>query len=420
MKNKKGFSLFKLAARVVVIFLILLILFLLFPFYFSDLLFPVKTVSSEQPPEMGERVNLVLLGFDRDSARSKKGDDLFRPDVILTVSIDTRQGKVAMASIPRDCYVKVHGQDVYDKINHSYMYGYYGASENGDRVLAGLKTTVRTVQDFLGGVPLHGYFVVDMEGAADIIDAVGGVYIDVKEDMRSRYGQGSVQIAKGYQLLDGKKVLQYTRNRADYLGGERGRTFRQQEVLTALFKKMVSPAGLAKMPLLISAVKTNIQTDLSFAQLSALSALGLKIDRQNIISRVFGGEGRLSARRGQNIYFLVADQQNRIEIIQEVFGVSVGGLPVPELSGPLAEEPVYVPEEVIEPDFTDDLPWEEDDDLPEPENQVAESPSEEDEEFKQEEAAEPPAEPGPEPEPQEEPDETNDDYSVRIARYKKV
>lgn len=374
MKNKK-FSLLKSLIKIGIVALLLLVLFFITSVYYSHLFFPAATGLSDDFHAGGDRVNLVLLGFDRNEARAKK-DTLFRPDVILVASIDMRRATVAMVSVPRDSYVKIHGQDIYDKINHSYMYGYYRAGANEDPDEAGIRTTVKTVEDFLGGLPLSGYLVVDMDGAAQIIDAVGGVYIDVKEDMRGGYGQGPLQIAQGYQLLDGKKVLQYTRNRADYLGGERGRTFRQQEVLMALFKKMVSPAGLTKMPLLTKAIKDNIKTDLNLSQLSALGVFGLRVDRQNIISRVFSGQGRLSLRQGQNIYFLVIDQEKRMEIIKEVFGAVVGALSLPELSGPAVAEPEFVPEEVAPPELVEGEAPEEESAEEVPETDFTEEPEE--------------------------------------------
>ncbi len=398
-RNKKS-SFIGFLVKIVIVVLLVFILFIISSVYLSNYIFPVVTGSTTAAVDDMDRVNLVLLGFDRNEARDK-GNALFRPDVILVASIDMRQAQVSMVSIPRDSYVKIHGKDLYDKINHSYMYGYYSAAENEDPDQAGIKTTLLTVQDFLGGVPLHGYLAVDMDGAAEIIDAVGGVNIDVQEELRSDYGRGSVQIEKGYQLLNGKQVLQYTRNRADYLGGERGRTFRQQEVLIALFKKMVSLEGLPKMPLLINAVKTNIKTDLSMPRLSALGVLGLRIDQQQIISRVFGGEGRLSSRNGQNIYYLVIDQEYRIKIIEEVFGSVVDRLSIPELPGPVVDEPELVPELEIEPEPE-----------PQPDPDPVEEPlPEDDDEIEPENGVEP--EPVPDPEtdpaedivPEDEPDE---------------
>ena len=386
-RNKKS-SVFKFLVKIIVIVLLVFILFMFSSVYFSNLIFPVVTGYSTEALGDMDRVNLVLLGFDRNEARDK-GNTLFRPAVILVASIDMRRAQVSMVSIPRDSYVKIHGRDTYDKINHSYMYGYYGAAENEDPDLSGIKTTLLTVQDFLGGVPLHGYLAVDMDGAAEIIDAVGGVYLDVPEDIRSNYGRGSVQITKGYQLLNGKQILQYSRNRADYLGGERGRTFRQQEVLIALFKKMASIEGLPKMPHLINAVKANIKTDLTMPRLSALGILGLRIDRQEIISRVFGGEGKLSSTSGQNIYYLVVDQENRIKIIEEVFGITVGRQSIPELPGPIVEEPEFVPEIEVEP---------EPETLPEP-DPVEEPIHEPEGEIEPENGLEPEPLPDPDPEP---------------------
>ena len=166
-----------------------------------------------------------MLGFDRNKARDKIYT-IYRPDSIMIVSINFKTKEISMASIPRDTYVKVHGRNIYDKINHSYMYGYQKPGK-GDPHLSGIKSTVRTIQDFLGGVPIHYYIALDMDAVEEVIDAIGGVYYDVDVPVRDRAGKGKLVVDKGYQLLDGKKFLEMIRFRA--IGGDTGRANRQQE-----------------------------------------------------------------------------------------------------------------------------------------------------------------------------------------------
>lgn len=385
-KKKRTFSGF-IVKTVLLAVLVLLVFFLAAAFY-PDMIFPASAESEGTYHPGGKTVNLVLLGLDRSAARDS-GTNLFRPDTIIIAAIDTRSANVSMVSIPRDSYVKIYGRDTYDKINHSYMYGYYSVSEEEDRHRAGIKTTLFTVQDFLGGLPLHGYLVLDMNGAAEIIDSVGGIYYDVEDDIRSDYGRGSVQIEKGYQLLDGTKALQYTRNRADYLGGERGRTIRQQKILRALFKKMISFEGILKMPALFSAIQANIETDLSLPRLAALGLLGFRVDRDHMATASFSGEGRLSNRDGQNIYYLLVNEAERVEMIKRIFGVEVQLRSSLELPGPIVTEPT--PEHT--PDIEIELP-----DEPESEPEQAPEPEPETEPDAEEEPG-----PDPEPEPEEGP-----------------
>jgi anionic cell wall polymer biosynthesis LytR-Cps2A-Psr (LCP) family protein len=236
-----------------------------------------------------------------------------------------------------------------------------------------------------------------MDGAAEIIDSVGGLYYDVEDDMRSDYGRGSVQIEKGYQLLDGNQVLQYTRNRADYLGGERGRTIRQQRILMALFKKMISFEGIFKMPALVFSIQSNIETDLSAPRLIALGLLGFRIDREDIATGSFSGEGRLSYRDGQNIYYLLINEAERVEMIRNIFGVEVQLRSSPDLPGPVVTEPPpdQIPEIEIEPP-------DEPEPKPEPEPELEPEPQPD---------PEPELEPEPQPDPEPEDEEESDSES---------
>ncbi len=406
-KKKRSFSGF--ITKTVLLAVLLLFLFFMATAFYPAIVFPATADYQGTPLPGAETVNLVLLGFDRSAARDS-GTNLFRPDTIIIAAIDTRSARVSMVSIPRDSYVKIYGRDIYDKINHSYMYGYYSVSAEEDRHAAGIRTTLLTIQDFLGCLPLHGYLVVDMDGAAEIIDSVGGIYYEVEDDIRSDYGRGSVQIEKGYQLLDGIKALQYTRNRADYLGGERGRTIRQQKILSALFRKMISFEGILKMPALFSSVQANIETDLSFPRLAALGLLGFRIDREQITTGSFSGEGRLSYRDGQNIYYLLINEAERVEMIRNIFGVEVALRSAPDLPGPVVTEPTpeHTPEIEIEPPVEPEPVGPEPEPEPapvEPEPEPEPAPEPEPEPLpgdEEEDESEPDPESDPEPEPEEE------------------
>lgn len=331
--------------------LVLLFVFALLLSFFPDLLFP-RDRQVAYPGRVdiasGETINIVLLGFDRTAAR-KERSSIFRPDTILIAAIDYKNNRVSMVSILRDSYVEIHNTGIFDKINHSYMYGYISAGEGEDSHRAGLDATLLTVQDFLGGLPLHGYMVIDIEGAEAVVDAIGGVYLDVEEDVRTEYGRGRLLVDKGYQLLDGRKFMHYVRSRADNLGGERGRTLRQQKGLIALFRKVLSPAGLLNSPAFLEAIYAAVESDLTLPRMLNLALFGLRINPDQISTAAFAGEGRLSDRGGQNIYYLVIDENYRLALIKEVFNVVVDERAVPYLPGPLADE--LEPVDEIEPEM---------------------------------------------------------------------
>ena len=367
-KKRKGSFLKKLLLFICAISIIVLLLIGFFP----ESIFTGRLAI---PPDegvdylKGNTLNIVLLGFDRSADREEQMS-LFRPDTIMVAAVDLSSHQVSLVSIPRDSYVRISGSDTDDKINHSYMYGYYRKAEGENRHQSGVDTVIRTVEDFLGSIPIHAYLVVDMDGAKEIVDAVGGVVIDVENDVRSNYGRGDIQVAAGRQRLDGSAFMQYVRSRADNLGGERGRTQRQQKALIALFSQLLSPRGIFSLPTFYRAVDSNIETSFHILELLALGLFGFRVDYDRIEGYVFTGEGKLSNRDGNNIYYLVIDDDYRLEIIKQVFGLLVERLDPPYLPGPVAPEPSPEEETEIIPELIPEglpLTEEQPEPLPDPE-----------------------------------------------------
>jgi polyisoprenyl-teichoic acid--peptidoglycan teichoic acid transferase len=292
-KENKGSLLKKLLLFIFAISFITLLVVGFFPQSFINGQ-PVVTQIDEVNYLKGRTFNVLLLGFDRSADREEQMS-LFRPDTMMIVAVDFSSSKVSLVSIPRDSYVNINGSDIYDKINHSYMYGYQRKTEGEDRHQGGIDTVIRTIEDFIGGIPIHAYFIVDMDGAKEIVDAAGGVVIEVENDVRSNYGRGDILIAAGRQRLDGAAFMQYVRSRADNLGGERGRTQRQQKALIALFSQLFSARGFVSLPAFYRAVDTNIETSLKALQLLTLGLFGLRLDYDLIDGYVFAGTENFQA-----------------------------------------------------------------------------------------------------------------------------
>lgn len=289
----------------------------------------------------GDKINIVLLGLDGDKRRQERGD-LCRPDTIMVASFQFHPPEVSLVNIPRDSYVKIYdpeGRARYDKINHSYMYGYRRAESNHDPHQSGLEYTLKTIIDFLGGVSIHGFVVLDMENAATIVDTMGGLYYDVEVEVRSHLGHGRLLVEKGKQHLDGQKLMDYVRNRAQYQGGESERIARQQDIMIALFKQFKQDGRLLDLPGFYRTVSQNIETNLSISQIGAMGILGMRVDPDEIKTYLFTGRGQLSYQNGQNIWYLVIDEEERVHIISEVFGVDVEKRPQLTLPGPSYPEP---------------------------------------------------------------------------------
>lgn len=212
----------------------------------------------------GHKINILVLGID------ERGNDVGRSDTMFVVSVDTNTKEVAMLSVPRDTRVKIPGYG-WDKINHAYADG-------------GHKLSQQAAEGLLG-IPLDYYILINFAGFNKIIDAVGGVTLDVDKRMHYEdpYDNLVIDLYPGRQRLDGRTAIQYVRYRDEE--GDIGRVQRQQKFIKAMLAEVVSPAVLTKLPEIIKEVSTVIKTDMSTGEMLNLARLlndaaeqGLKTD----------------------------------------------------------------------------------------------------------------------------------------------
>ena len=208
----------------------------------------------DEPVEEGlltahDKATIMIMGVD------ERDDDVGRSDTLMVATIDPKKNQVALLSIPRDTRVKIKGNG-WDKINAAYAYG-------------GEKLTQRTVEDFLG-VNMDHYIIINPKSFQKIIDAIGGVDIDVEkrmyyEDPWDDDGGLLIDLKPGRQHMDGKTAVTYVRYRDEE--GDLGRVRRQQKFMKACMDKIVSPSIILKLPTVISEVMDSVKTDLSVRQL---------------------------------------------------------------------------------------------------------------------------------------------------------
>ncbi|MEO3946144.1 LCP family protein [Gorillibacterium sp. CAU 1737] len=231
-----------------------------------------EPASTYVPPEWTgkDRVNILLLGGD---SRGKTNGEIPRSDSIMIASIDPVTKKAALFSILRDTYVKIpdHGMD---RINAALAYG-------------GPNLAVETVSDFTG-LQIQYYVYTDFQGFMSLVDAIGGIDIDVEKDMDYVDAwdghEFDIHLKKGFQHLDGKTALQYVRFRHDATS-DFTRTERQRKFMTAVAQKMQSTTNLLKLPKIVSAMDPYIETNLSVNDMLRLGTLGYKIMAGTIASQ---------------------------------------------------------------------------------------------------------------------------------------
>lgn len=255
------------------------------------------------------RVNILLLGMGGDK---HQGGDL--ADTIMVASINTKTNEMAMISIPRDLYVKI-GDYGYNKINAAYAYGEqykYQGEKGGGAAL--MKDLIEENFD----LPIHYYARIDFPGFSKAINTIGGVDINVEEDLYDPFYPGGLfQISKGEKHMDGTVALRYARSRETTSDFDRAR--RQQEVIMSAKDKTMSAETLLnpkKMNELLDILGDHIKTDFQVWEIERLARLGKDIDKSKVINKVLdnGPGGALVSGNINGMYVLQPKTGNFDEI----------------------------------------------------------------------------------------------------------
>ncbi len=237
------------------------------------------TVSEEDGLEInealpGDVVNILLLGIDNRSRELVSG----RSDAIIICSINMRDGTVTLTSIARDTAVSVPGYQNRQRINTAFKFG----SKDGD-IAKGAELAMRTVNRNFG-MNIRYYVVINIHGLADIIDAIGGLDIEltaaeasainyelfVKEPMDSNAGRVRLSAADGVQHLDGMQSVTYGRIRNLKGQNDLDRNGRQRVLLETLLKTVLKDMNLTKLISLIEIALPYAYTNLSVDDLIGL------------------------------------------------------------------------------------------------------------------------------------------------------
>ncbi len=193
------------------------------------------------------RLNIVLLGYQQDEGNS---------DTVVFAHLDVDRHTATLVSVPRDAWVAIPGHG-HGKINAAIGYG-------------GPRLTGRIVSQ-LFDAPVDATIAVAPAGAKQLVDALGGLNVDVERDMDYDDNAGNLHIhlKRGEQYLTGGQVLEYLRFRHD-AESDWGRVRRQQHVLKDLLDTLSQPQNWTKVPHLLDLARNDVQTTLTQEQLFAL------------------------------------------------------------------------------------------------------------------------------------------------------
>ena len=215
---------------------------------FAYLLFsyfnPEKGMDNLAPGDrLALKKNIIVLGVDERAEEH----DVGRSDTLFVVMFDTNKKAASLLSVPRDTRVRIKGHG-WDKINHAYAYG-------------GRELTQKTTEELLG-IKINNYVMVDFKGFVGLVDAIGGVDINVEKNMYyyDEWDGFKIDLKKGMQHMDGKTAIQYVRYRDEE--GDIGRIRRQQHFMMAVYDRITSANMLLHIPGLAKQLTNMVKTDL--------------------------------------------------------------------------------------------------------------------------------------------------------------
>jgi LCP family protein required for cell wall assembly len=258
------------------------------------------------------RSNLLILGLDR---RPEEGYAV-RSDTILLTTIYPPDARIGLLSIPRDLYVGIPGHGD-NRINTAHFWGENDAPGSGPTL------AMQTVAlNF--GVEVHHYVRVDFGGFRAVVDAVGGVDVDVERGIvddaypTADYGTIRIEIPAGPQRMDGETALRYVRTRHDSSDFDRAR--RQQQILIALARRLLEPEVWPRLPAFYLAVMNNVDTDLTGKDLVLMAPTLYRAGPDGIEHHIIDHEMTQSWTTSNGGAVLLPRWEMIDPVIQELFG----------------------------------------------------------------------------------------------------
>lgn len=268
---------------------------------------PLNPIDEEPIDNDKNELVFLLLGVDAKDLDHAKGT---RTDTIMLTRVNFDTGKISILSIPRDTRTMVNGK--LDKINAAHAYG-------------GVDMTLEAVSDLIG-FDIDYYVLVDYQIVKDVVDAIGGVDIEVPFDMKYDDPTADpplhINLEKGFQNLNGQEAHDFLRFRHNnnytvgYPDGDVGRIKAQQYFMKELVKQTLTPKNIFKIPTLIKTYYNNVETNIPFNFVLKGATMVNKIDTNLMETATIPGEGEYIG----DISYFIYDGEQMQELVNNMFG----------------------------------------------------------------------------------------------------
>ena len=238
---------------------------------------PVAPLEVDARFPLSYTTNILVLGSDR-----REGEPNWRTDVMMIVALDMEANRAGVISIPRDVYMdEIPGHNP-NKINVVDYLGEQDEPDGGGPALLGSLIEQKM------GVPIHHFVRFDFTGFVDLVDALGGVEVEIDCPYYDYFQIEDVvlNVKPGVQRLTGEEALVYVRSRK--IGGDLDRARRQQRFIWAVRNQVLNENILPKLPALYNALGDSVQTDMGVVQTLKVVRMAIGLDREDIHGFVIG------------------------------------------------------------------------------------------------------------------------------------
>ncbi|MDR6227407.1 LCP family glycopolymer transferase [Desmospora profundinema] len=258
-----------------------------------------KSDKRDSAVSMDEPFSVLILGTDvKDESKP------WRSDVIMVATINPHEKSMKMLSIPRDTYAEIaNSNGVKTKINAAPVYG----QQSG---VGPVTNTVYTVENFLN-IPIDYYVKVNFTGFMEVVDALGGVEVNIPFTFTTRNFGEYLTYQEGPAHLDGRQALGYVRMRKQDPRGDSGRNDRQREVLQSLMEQALSVKSISKVDDILRSVGNNVTHDFEINQFMALQSIYSEAKNQSESVTMEGFDDKNNPR---GIWFHYVSDEERLRV----------------------------------------------------------------------------------------------------------
>jgi len=272
----------------------------------KDLTTKLNKDDVEKIKKEGKSCNILVMGVDVGTPGAKNANDPKRTDTLILAHYNADDKKINMVSIPRDTLIKINNKN--QKINAAHAIG-------------GVPYTVDAVEKLLG-IEIDYYGKIDYEGFRQVIDAIGGIDMDItrRMDYDDSSQNLSIHFKKGTTVhLDGKKAEEFFRWRKNndgtgFVDGDLGRIENQHIFIGKVMEKIKSPSIIIKIPSILSVIQSYVETNMDPKDMLKYGYIFATIGNENLSMETINGEPKYV----NSVSYLVYNEAKNVQLISKL------------------------------------------------------------------------------------------------------